>query len=484
MTEQNPKNNLPEEEPILASLVEEAPEPIDSHPLILENIVFSPPVTHPKTGRIEYKSPGSPGVRKIAMLSESSPIPEPGRPYKVKVIKDTMPDKPHKGMLIVELYYETPDEKALDIISKISETQKNAKTKEDWNEIARLLREIEALYETDLAEVVEETVEIVESPLFEQYEKQVAILQRLGVLKTLKSGEIGVEGVDSKEYPLPTFEQIAKKIEIQKEIIEKKQDQGFTRLLLVPFGAKLEELTEAYKKSILEHHKQGKLFTAKKDINDRNEQLVPLELDENNPLYVWDGYKNADAEGKLVYWPQEFSENHGGMTKQEVLKGQEEAQKLVKQKLMTGWDVIFVEENPNIPRQNKAKTVGDRTQLDTGGWAIQQYMKGGEKVPSPEEYLKGLNKESQESGGMYQYEKGMTPEDQLMYAITYLEEHDQIIDDYNGNGSLSYQIGAYFPASGGVPSAYWFRVSSRASMGGYDLQLRYDRCGVRPSVRI
>ena len=147
MTEQNPKNNLPEEEPILASLVEEAPEPIDSHPLILENIVFSPPVTHPKTGRIEYKSPGSPGVRKIAMLSESSPIPEPGRPYKVKVIKDTMPDKPHKGMLIVELYYETPDEKALDIISKISETQKNAKTKEDWNEIAKLYRDIEGLYE-------------------------------------------------------------------------------------------------------------------------------------------------------------------------------------------------------------------------------------------------------------------------------------------------------------------------------------------------
>ena len=53
----------------------------------------------------------------------------------------------------------------------------------------------------------------------------------------------------------------------------------------------------------------------------------------------------------------------------------------------------------------------------------------------------------------------MTPEDQLMYAITHLEETNQVIDDYKGKGSISYQVGAFFPASGGVPNAYWSRDS-------------------------
>src|SRR3990170_1643465 len=72
-----------------------------------------------------------------------------------------------------------------------------------------------------------------------------------------------------------------------------------------------------------------------------------------------------------------------------------------------------------------------------------------------QEYLKAIQKEP-----IYAYEQGITPEDQLAYAILHLEQTDQVIDDWQGNGSLSYQLGAYF-ISGKVPSASWDRVSWR-----------------------
>ncbi len=544
-----------------------SPEQIEGNLPILENIIFQEhKYQNPKTHKdmVEYKSPGAPETRKMVVLAQNQKAPETGRPYKVKVIEDTEPDNPRKGKLIVELHYDSLDDKVKDISDQISQKQQKLlakdiaeQTKEEWAEIAKLYKEIEGVYGTEesikdatsfeelfkmlrkrgeikgskkvyepesliktiedfragkvdhkditRSEGVREKVlelmkekpskqqEVVESPLLEQYEKQVAMLQRLSIIKELTSGKLGIEGIDSqdsqkkKEYPIPELHEIITMIESKRELIEKKEKQGFTRLLLVPFGMKLEDLMEAYKKSILEHHKQGKLFTAKKDINDPNEQLVPLTLDENEPLYVWDGYTDADVSGKLIYWPKSFSESHGGSTKKEILKIREMTKSVApinQQDFMVGWDVIFVEENPNIPRKNDAKTVGGRTQLDTGGWAIQRYMQGGETIPSPEEYLKGLDKESQDPTSPYRGESGMTPEDQLIYAITYLEEHNQIIDDYKGNGSLSYQIGGYFPASGFVPCACWSRDPSRASMGRSYPRSRYGYCGVRPSVRI
>ena len=366
----------------------------------------------------------------------------------------------------------TPDQKALDLTSKISEKQKTATTEEDWQEIAKLFEELKAVYEP------EKGMEAFEASLREQYENQLDIMVRLGITNILESGEFGIQGIDGKEYPEPTFEQVIKRIEVKKEMIEKKEKQGFTRLLLVPFGVKLEQLTEAYKGSILEHHKQGKLFTAKKDASDPNEKLIPLKLDENNPLYVWDGYEKEE----LIYWPKEFSENHGGKTKKEIL-----VERSQKNDVTSGWDIIFVEDNPNIPRQGNEKTVGTRTQIDTKGSKVRNIMYTmplNETIPNPEEYLRALTKESKDPNSVFQGEQGMTPEDQLMYAITYLEEHHQIIDDYEGNGSISYQIGGWFPASGSVPGAYWYRDYSQAYMDWRDPRYRNVNCGVRPSVRI
>ena len=289
---------------------------------------------------------------------------------------------------------------------------------------------------------------------------------KFGLIEAMESGGWAIKGIDGKEYPLPTQEEIAEKMEENKELVERKREQGFTRLLLVPFGLKLSDLTETYKKSILEHQAEGKLFGAKKDPSDQGEELVPLDLDENQPVWVWDKYQEADTNGSLVYQPKELSENHQGKTKQEILGEQ------------GGWRIVLLEDMPNIPRENP-ETKGGRTQIDVKGSSIKKYIKRGEDIPSPAEYLKVLQQDS-----TYKGEEGMTPEDQLMYAITHLEETDQVIDDYRGNGRASYQVGAYFPASGNVPNAYWDRGYRQAYLGRSNPDIRYDNCGVRSAVRI
>jgi hypothetical protein len=78
----------------------------------------------------------------------------------------------------------------------------------------------------------------------------------------------------------------------------------------------------------------------------------------------------------------------------------------------------------------------------------------------------------------------MTPEDQVSYAITHLEQTNQVIDDYSGKGSASYQLGAYFAASGFVPGADWYRVDRQAFLGWDGPGYRDSVFGARGAVRV
>jgi hypothetical protein len=232
-----------------------------------------------------------------------------------------------------------------------------------------------------------------------------------------------------------------------KEILKTKIEQGFTKLLIVPFGMKLDDLIEKYKQVILKHHKEGKLLATKEKSTDPDE---PLELDENQPVRVWDKYQNADTENKLVYFPKNFSENHQGKTKQEILKEQ------------GGFNIILTEDLPNIPGAGEEKEIKGRKQF--------------ENFRTLNQYLEALKTDPQ-----YKNEQGMTPEDQITYAITHLEQFNQVIDDYQGNGLASYQLAAYFPADGTVP---WYRDSRRAYLNREDPRYAALANGVRSAVRV
>ncbi|MBU1179890.1 hypothetical protein KJ885_03025, partial [Patescibacteria group bacterium] len=113
----------------------------------------------------------------------------------------------------------------------------------------------------------------------------------------------------------------------------------------------------------------------------------------------------------------------------------------------------------------KGKNVKGRKQLEAG--------------QTPNQYLEMLKTNPQ-----YQNETGMTPEEQIIYAIKYLEQTNQVIDDYSGKGSVSYQLGAFFPASGGVPRAGWYRGRRAACLGGSGPEDSDSGDGVRAWVRV
>src|SRR3989344_5420129 len=152
----------------------------------------------------------------------------------------------------------------------------------------------------------------------EQWSSQVKILSKLGILETFPdSKQLGIRGIDGKEYPVPKPEEIIKRLEANREMVLLKMEQGFTKLVMEPFAYSFDALSEKYKRAILRHHKDGKLLATKDKPTDLDE---PLPLDENQPLYRWeDGYSHCDTENKVVYFPKEFSKNHGGKTKKELL---------------------------------------------------------------------------------------------------------------------------------------------------------------------
>jgi hypothetical protein len=301
----------------------------------------------------------------------------------------------------------------------------------------------------------EQTRTLEQLKIKEQWGSQVKILSKLGILETFPdSRQLGIRGIDGKQYPIPKPEEIMARLEANREMIQGKMEQGFTKLVMVPFGYPLDSLSDKYKKTILRHHKEGKLFATKEKPTDPDE---PLALDENQPLWRWEeGYSHCDTEDKIVYSPEEFLRGgHGGKTKKEMLTSDPS----------NGWQILLLEDMPNIPREGKGKQIGGRHQLETNKTST--------------EYLRLL-----QTGPEYKNESGLTPEADLMYAITHLEETNQVINDYTGKGALSFQIGAYFPSSGDVPHSYWYRGNRRAYLGRSGPSSRDSRCGVRAGVGV
>jgi hypothetical protein len=291
-----------------------------------------------------------------------------------------------------------------------------------------------------------------------QYEQQAQILNMAGVLEILPhSKDIGIIDINGQERPFPEEEAIRDLILERKEFFSKKMEQGFTELEIVPIPP-LDKLVAIAREIIIKHHKEGKLFATRINPDDPAEPLIPLELDENEPLWVWDDYKGADKSGKMVYFPKVFSRNHGGKTKAEVMLSMGNSP-------LAGYLVTLREKNINIPGAGKGITTGGRKQLEAN--------------QSPNDYLEIFKNRKE-----YQGEEGDTPEEWLIKIITHLEKTNEVIDDYQGNGSASYQTGAFFPASGSVPGAGWFRGSRRASLLRSYPGHRDGSIGVRPAVRV
>ncbi|HBK34375.1 TPA: hypothetical protein DDZ06_05170 [Candidatus Uhrbacteria bacterium] len=308
--------------------------------------------------------------------------------------------------------------------------------------------------------------------LEKQYTAQVTLLEKSGILK-----EGAILGIDDKKYPIPTLEQIAIRLFERRETLETKHDQGFTKLLLVPFGMSLDTLRETLKQFLLDYKQKNSSF----------------DLSTNIPLWTLGEYQGADIgdSPKLVYHSQSFAnEGHGGKTKTEILGGQETPGQArsdngrMGDNGWKGWTVhLFQPSNPkdlnskgfaSIPRKGQGILQGDltpRPPFETDKFSA--------------EYLSLLQSSKDNLDSPYFQESGMTPEDWIMAFMTHLTETGNPMDDWRTHKEgIPYLIGAFFPSSIFVPFAYWNRDIHHVRLDREEYCTHGENFGTRSSVMI
>ena len=305
--------------------------------------------------------------------------------------------------------------------------------------------------------------------LKKQYDSQFELLEQVGILE---NGAI--TGIDGNIYPIPTFEQIAARLFERRDTLQTKHDQGFTKLLLVPFGMSLDSLREVLKQFLLKHKKDNPTF----------------DLDTDEPLWTWTDYQGTDTgdSPKLVYYPQSFTkEGHGGKTKMEILKTNYKLPTLTPtQTSFPGWTIHLLQpsdptdsHSPGfapIPREGQGTPQGDlipRPPLEAG--------------KTPIEYLSILQSSQDNPNSPYSHEYGMTLEDWIMAFMTHLQETKKPLDDIwnpTNTESYCYLTGAFFPSFVRVPSACCDRGFRRANLSSDDPHNRDVDIGARFSVMV
>jgi len=272
--------------------------------------------------------------------------------------------------------------------------------------------------------------------LEKEYARTITALNRTGILTLLSRSEnLGVIGIDGKEYPVPTQEQLQDVFTRNKELVNRKMRQGFTQLQLTPISMPASQLIERVKTAILKHAAAGKIIQTKQNSTDAD---LPVRVNTGEPMWIWDRVRQALDTPNLVYFPQAYTDrNHQGLTKEEVMQP-------TRLCAVPGWSVGLIEPNPIMPQLGQGKVIGGRKQL--------------EAYSTPRDYLRTL------STPTYQGETGWTPEDFLTHFITRLETTNQVSHDRYDSNAL-WLLGSYMPNSMPTPHlvlvGYWSREAGR-----------------------
>lgn len=95
--------------------------------------------------------------------------------------------------------------------------------------------------------IVELPTDLKENELQSQYFLQLQQLVQLGLLEILPSySSLGIIDVFGQERPIPSWEEIAAKMNRHPEFFSLKISQGFTKLVIIPFGLPLGKLTDLF----------------------------------------------------------------------------------------------------------------------------------------------------------------------------------------------------------------------------------------------
>ncbi|MFA4932018.1 MAG: hypothetical protein WC625_03830 [Caldisericia bacterium] len=273
-------------------------------------------------------------------------------------------------------------------------------------------------------------------PLEKEYARTITALNRTGILTLLpRSGDLGVIGIDGKEYPVPTGEQLQEVFTRNKELADRKMRQGFAQLQLTPFAMPTSQLIDLMKSAIVKHAAEGLIYQTRRSPSD---PLIPVRVNTEKQVWIWDTLRQALDTDELVYFPQEYSSNHRGQTKLEVVNNGRIC-------AVPGWSVGLVEDLRIMSEQGQGKTLGGRKQLEIGH--------------SPREYLQTLQTET------YEGETGKTLEDFITRFLTHLETTDEVSNDVNDHNAL-WCLGQYLRIAYAelVPTGRWYRDVGRARL--------------------
>jgi hypothetical protein len=244
-------------------------------------------------------------------------------------------------------------------------------------------------------------------------------------------GNLGVIGIDGKEYSAPTREQLQEVFARNRELVDRKRRQGFTQLQLTPIAMPTSQLVDRVKTAILRHATAGKITQTKQNSTDAE---IPVRVKNGEPIWIWDSLRHALDTPNLVYFPQAYTaRNHQGLTKEEVMQNTRFC-------AVPGWSVGLIEPIPIMPQQGQGKVLGGRKQL--------------EAYSTPRDYLRTL------STWIYQGETGWTLEDFLTHVATQLETTNQVSHDRYDCNAL-WLLGSYMPnpdhqgLANLVPVGYW-----------------------------
>jgi len=269
-----------------------------------------------------------------------------------------------------------------------------------------------------------------------EYARCVTALNHTGILTLLpKSESIGVIGIDGKEYPIPTQEQVVELFNHNRELVDRKVPQGFDRLELTPMAMPTPLLIDRMNAAILKHAAEGKICQTRRSPSD---PFIPVRVNAEKQVWIWDTLRQALDTDELVYFPQEYSTNHRGQTKLEVVNNGRIC-------AVPGWSVGLVESLPIMPQQGEGKTLGGRRQLEIGF--------------SPNEYFQTLQLEP------YQGETGKTLEDFITRFLTHLETTNEVSNDVNDKNAV-WCLAHYLKISYAdvVPTGRWIRSVGRARL--------------------
>jgi hypothetical protein len=273
-------------------------------------------------------------------------------------------------------------------------------------------------------------------PLEKEYARTTAALNRTGILTLLpRSGNPGVIGIDGREYPVPTQEQLQEVFTRNKELVDRKMRQGFTQFQLTPIAMPTSQLVDLMKSAIVKHAAQGLIYQTRRSPSD---PLTPVRVNTEKQVWMWDTLRQALDTDELIYFPQEYSSNHQGQTKSEVVNNRRIC-------AVPGWSVGLVEDLPIMPEQGQGKTTRGRRQLEIGH--------------SPREYLQTLQTEA------YEGETGQTLEDFITDFLTHLETTNEVSSDVNDHNAL-WCLGQYLRISYAevVPTGRWVRDVGRVRL--------------------